>query len=95
MYFFLVYPWLTTTYQRKLSSERLSVLVQMPQEQNLEILWQVDLAFTNASGDKKLQMSAHKHITIHPGTKSPNAFSSGFLEKYSFLKAKLSQCTIK
>lgn len=51
----------------------------MQQEQNLGILWQVDLAFTNASGDKKLQMSAHKHITIHPDAKSPNAFASGFL----------------
>ena len=38
MYFFLFYPWLTTTYQRKLSSERLSVLAKMPQEQNLGIL---------------------------------------------------------
>lgn len=36
--FFLVYPWLTTTYQRKLSSERLSVLAKMQQEQNLGIL---------------------------------------------------------
>lgn len=51
----------------------------MPQEQNLGILWQVDLAFSNASGDKKLQMSAHKHITIHPDAKSPSAFASGFL----------------
>lgn len=66
----------------------------MPQEQNLGLFWQVGLVFTNASGDKKLQMSTHKHITIHLDINSPNAFAFGFLEKCSLLKVKLSEHTI-
>lgn len=40
-------------------------------------------------------MSTHKHITAHLDTKSPNAFVFGFLGKYSFLKAELSQHIVK
>lgn len=69
--------------QRKLSSERLHVLIKI----TAEVRTVLGPVLINASCNEKLQISAHTHITSHLDTKSPNTFAFDSFKKYSFLKA--------
>lgn len=48
-FFFILFLAYRLMHQGKLNSERLSVLAKMPQEQNLGLLWQAGLGFTDDS----------------------------------------------